>query len=1050
MNVLSKVISKLFPPRDFSERDMASYINLEIPCLMDSNALITRSGARLTIITIEGFAEILTDQTELEMNKQLLSVVKRLYNQPNTAIAWSYESSNDMDYALNEAIRAGRDNAKKLGIDDRLYFDDVLAGNKGLCVNEQSWIAIWTFPEYEVRYEKGNLVTVETPNIPLRNLHSKLFDESANPFLSDAKAIKAHKNNYSELVGAFFNAGCAVQTLKAKKAAELLYSKLHNYRHKPKSLQYIDEGRLGIPNGNGMLINPKTGKCDYSGLFIPSLSEQIGNRVVYEDVATEGVVHLGDRLYATHTVNVMPQSMVPFTKLKALLRGIPYRITFMLGGKNEAFWDRVNTALNTFGRAAEDNRVSYNQMQLMRVMKENYQYPEIDVKILIVTWANDADILKNQSERIDNGLSDWGGASMDYDTISPWQTLCSSVAGINHMSHAIGGLFGADRIIPILPHQHPASIIPRGPIIMRHETGKPQYYGPNQLKQDYDLTLYLAKPRQGKSLLMNDKAVANLVTEGAEGINLVASLDIGPNAAGALQLMRIMLQEKHGKEVAESLVAYYQWNPSASGWHVNPLDINLGQTRPTPIERTFMVSFYSSVTAEPETGQSREGTADLLNLLINTVFEECSSPLHSIRYNPADSDVFNDAIKKYKIDIYEKSIADRNTKDYIAYFELRDRLFQLGLPKLAIKAHIHAMPTVENLIHTLSSNSTVRSKFAKTLPGLVDHIYYKLTQHASVAPHLSRHTTLDFQDAHIISFDLKPLTKEKNSKAGVIRLFSEYLLAMSISMRKFALTEDILSFPHMNPIYTDYWRERVNKYANLDKCLNLDEWHMMTIKQVTSEGKVISLPVAGAEYVDALIKEAPKWKMNINIATHSASDLTQTMRQKATNVFFYSGFDGEEAKELGELFNLKDKEIEALRNLHGPQAGVGTQMLHMQYINDSALKGGGRCMSIVEFLCTGSLLWALNTSARDLPHKLRLEREYGDKPWLQALIKAFPSGSMETMRLEILEQLRDRAYSLVGDNTIEERLYAHAVNSLKSIIYSEASIAITNDIVRGK
>ncbi|MBF4437030.1 hypothetical protein ERJ77_21590, partial [Vibrio anguillarum] len=88
-------------------------------------------------------------------------------------------------------------------------------------------------------------------------------------------------------------------------------------------------------------------------------------------------------------------------------------------------------------------------------------------------------------------------------------------------------------------------------------------------------------------------------------------------------------------------------------------------------------------------------------------------------------------------------------------------------------------------------------------------------------------------------------------------------------MSKFFVNEMILD--GMSPVFADYWRTNINKYQNVDKCLNLDEWHALTIKQTTEKGETISMPVAGAAYLEWLIKEAPKWRLNINQASHSSS-----------------------------------------------------------------------------------------------------------------------------------------------------------------------------------
>uniref|UniRef100_UPI001680DCDE hypothetical protein n=1 Tax=Candidatus Enterovibrio escicola TaxID=1927127 RepID=UPI001680DCDE len=367
-----------------------------------------------------------------------------------------------------------------------------------------------------------------------------------------------------------------------------------------------------------------------------------------------------------------------------------------------------------------------------------------------------------------------------------------------------------------------------------------------------------------------------------------------------------------------------------------------------------------------------------------------------------------------------------------SYFDLRDEFFTRGCIEAASLCHRLAMPTVEDHINMLATNQEINDRF-KIYENSLQIIIHKLRVHIKEKPHLCERTTLDFSQAKVISFDLKPIAEAGTDNAARIKLFTEYLLAMNIGMSKFFINKSILE--GMPLIYHTYWKKQITEYGQVDKCLNLDEWHTLTVKKMVDMEEV-SVPVAGSQYIDWLIKQAPKWRLNINMASHSAADFTSTMKDNATNVFIYSGIKGSELERVKNSFSLNETQVDALSSLHSPDER-GSQMLWLYTVSVPRMKGV-RGSAKVEYLCNGPMLWGLNTSARDLPHKLRLETEHSGKPWLKALCHEFPSGSMSKYREGLVEKLRESSIEAEAlTKGIEEQLYDKAVRGIYTIQYGE-------------
>lgn len=1019
--------------------DCSQYIDLETPCLIDPLANITKQGVRVTLVRINGSRNLVGDEKSEEYGKvfnSVLSTLNTFFNSDNITIAWMYEQDPSNTHgAIEETNRPTRNAAKKLGINSGLIYESLNEANANNCLFQDNVIAIWTTPEIQMEYVDGNVVPMKTENVDLKLLHNSLFQSAANPFLSDNQAIKTHKSNVQTLLDKLRHADVICDAIPAKKAAQWMLNMISPDQPKFTQLNYVDEKRIGIPTPTNWILNPGTSDFNLSAFMAEPLSNQMARQSVIEE-GVDGVVKVGEQYFGTHTVDVMPKQEIPFNYLKKALNGVPCRITFIMKPKSKKMWAKFNETVNRYlGGVSQENKEYYRKMVLLDAMNEEFDYAPVNLQILIVTKGDTPQDISRHAESLSQALTDWGGSRVDYDNISPFQTYFSSIPGVNAVSHSDGCLIGSNKLASILPHQMDSSLDEYGPILFRHESGKICPFTPNNPKQDYGYNLYIARPRQGKSVLMNASTIASTMPEGATTIPLIVSIDIGPSSEGANQLLRLLMEDVHGKERTKRLIVSQKWDPANDGWKANPLDIRLGRNQPSAQEAEFASSFYSSVCAESDTGHPCKGGKEIIRSVIEDTFVRLSSHKECKKVNVSMCPDLMPYLNEYHIQYSQQSQVNRENTLMKSYFDIRDELFKKGSIEGASLAHRFAMPTIDDLIETLTNSSSIKKRFDDIYPRALETIAFKLRAHITTMPHLSGTTTLDLADAHVISFDLKPIVTESTENEARIRLFTEYLLAMNIGMKNFFAHESILT--GMNPIYHNYWKQSINKFRNVDKCLNLDEWHALTIKKIDDDGNAVSIPVAGAMYIEWLVKEAPKWRLNINQASHSSSDFTSTMKEKATNIFIYSGTTGNEIEMLRKDFDLNPTQVEALKNLHGPNGKVGSQMLWLYSVDIPGMQGF-RSSAKVEFLVKGSMLWGLNTNAKDLPHKIRLETEYSGRPWLQALCQTYPSGSMQDQRRGLYEQLRESNIEAQRQTVgIEDRLLEKAIEQLQIIEYGK-------------
>ncbi|MFM2668680.1 hypothetical protein AAFX24_28455 [Vibrio mediterranei] len=1024
----------------------SKYIDLETPCLQSEYDLITKNAARCTLIKVHGNINIVGDEEHDAVCRELLLKFQALFKGNDCAISWMHEEDPfSVEDKLREDLRPTITAAQRHGLDGDLVFEDLVKRNADLSLVEDNVIAIWTYPTLDQEMVHGHLVNVRTENIPLKEMHDKLYKGSANPFLSDFGTLQKHASNVKSLIEAFDSAEIVVEKMTGKEAGEYLLMKANPDKAKHTPIKTVDQEQLGLPSVGQLLINPDTGEIDTSGFGVPTLADQIGNMNSDEDEVEDGIIKVGSKYFATMSMSVYPKQITRFTKLRKELKGIPYRMTSIIKPKPTDLISQINEgAARLFGGLSEENRETYRELKVMGASLEEHDYSAVNWQVGIVTWSKNKNTLKQQMKVIETKMSVYGRASVVLERMGAFQSYFSSIPGLSAHSYADAVLISIDRLIPMLQHGNEFSMNEHGGIAFRHSSGKLCYYTSKSDRQVADCTIFLAHPRQGKSVLMNTKAIISLMSMGSSTLPLITNMDIGPSSEGSLHLMRVMFEKHMSKERAERLVVSHEWNPNNGDWKKNPCDIRFGSKTPSELERNFIINFYSSVCSDAATGVPPEGGAEAIQATVDLMFQKNATG-DAKKVNPALAPELIKLAEQYGVSIVDERFESNHevAADYISYFDLRDQFYRKGCTHGATKAHLYAMPTADDLLTTLRNNPELTKKM-RIYDNLLEKLANKLLSHISRKQYLVGATTLDFTEAHVISMDMKPVADDANDNEGRLRLFTEYMLAMNTSIQNYFIHRDILK--NMPPLYHEYWADKIEKYSMVEKHLTLDEWHALSIKKVVGD-REISVPVGGSAYVEYLIKQAPKWNLSINIATHSSSDLTKSMKGNATNIFLYSGFTSEEIPEIQRDFSLSNYQAEQLKTLKSPNAERGTNMMWI-YKGDFGDIKRSQGTALVEFLCSGPLMWGLNTSASDMPHKFRLHREFPDEPWLEGLVEAFPDGSMQRSRKLYQKALRQsQSEEDLHSAEIEAHLYRKVVKAINQLGMSKEMIAECDDLV---
>lgn len=1025
------------------QRSISDFIDLEMNRYGDKHALQCRSGALVTLFRVNGVGSISSDEETKKIQRSLFSLLNKFYSSKNCpVVSWMYsQSSGTVVSDLNEGLKPSKQAAVRLGMDANTLVDDIVQANKGICRTEEIYLAVWTLPQYDKEFVKGKLKTVKKGDDKLKDFFSKVLGDAANPITTNSVTFKQHLQDQSAVSNTLVEAGLLHEMLLQLDALQWMKFKLNDgkvNRHEPFQLYNHEEDKPRFRGGK-LKFNLNNGTLEGSPLFLDPLSEQMAESIIVPSADdADGVLYSNGKYHACLEVTTNPRTIVSFNKLLSNTGNIDFRMTFIMSQVDTSGYQSMNQFVNSFLRVNDDCKKSYDQIQFINYTKAEHNASDVNLQILIVISADDRATLFNHREIMNGALVDWGRAKMKLDHNDPVQTLVSSIPGLNYRSYSQGCWISTTQLVRILPSERPATFWDYGMICFRTVDGKPFYYQPHSNLQDYSLSLYIAPPRQGKSLLMNASGIANILSDGASKMGLMVILDVGPTSRGALQLIRYMMLKrfvnsgnpktvaeiKKYKEYTERIVVEKKWSPDASGWFVNPLETRLGFNFPTQDEKEFLLNFYVTICSNAESGEPIEGTSKLIRELLTETFMRSNSREEMRMF---DSTIDKELTKASREIL---GIDPNDPNKNISMFQLRDMFYQRQKMGLALRAHRFAMPTVSDLVQVLANSKDINEGHDKST---VDAIRSALNTHILNMPYLTKPSTIDFQSAKIISFDMKPVAKAKTNQ-GKLDTFAQYLLAMHLGMRKFFIEEELSkSAPDL---YKKYWLNQFYENSKLKKTLSLDEWHTLSVKGTDNEGNEFSKSQAGAEYIDFLIREAPKFNLSLNIASHRVADFTPTMKSMATNKFFFSGLEEEEIKRIEREMSLTKSEYEMLlAGIHGPRPGVGNEIFYQ--FKSSKIKGSGgksQFSARVKYLCSGLMMWALSTDKEDMPHKMKLESEHPEKDWLEALYKTFPDGNMTSLREEIRKEMReqlDSSQEVEGrTNDIEDYLHSEVVKNL--------------------
>jgi intracellular multiplication protein IcmB len=496
---------------------------------------------------------------------------------------------------------------------------------------------------------------------------------------------------------------------------------------------------------------------------------------------------------------------------------------------------------------------------------------------------------------------------------------------------------------------------------------------------------------------MNTLNFGTILSPGLSKLPFVAVIDIGPSSSGLISLIKEALPIHRQHEVN-----YYRLQMSRQ-YAINPFDTQLGCRTPLIDERSYLTELLILLCTPAGHEKPYDGMQQLAGLVVDEMYrwrDDKAANAEPRPYLPRLDAAVDEAILKHNIQLPADPY----------WWDVVDKLFDLGEHNLANLAQRHAVPTLSDSI-TASRRPQIRTLLEETSIGssaesIINAFERMVTSAIREYPILASVTQFEITDARICSLDLMDVCPQGDDTADR-QTSIMYMLARHAMIRSWWLgAESLNGIPEK---YRPYHELKLQDIAETPKRLCLDEFHR-TSKSASVRSQIVRD-----------VREGRKRGVQIVLASQLLDDFDKDMVDLATGVWVLGSAVSDKAvDEVRERFGLSESARNVIRyRLTGPRAG-GAPALFILGTNEGRYE-----QHLINTL--GPIeLWAFSTSTEDVAIRNRLYGRLGAKRARQMLALTFPGGSARSeIKRRVLSranagETRGAAASAVIEEVVEE------------------------------
>lgn len=945
-------------------------------------------GGQVSLIKIEGVKSILSTNEMEHLLAEMFgsSGVSPLFRKKGHSLSISFERHFNTDEDISEIIEKLKEKSRIKGLKIDAITNEYAEILKKNILIENILLACWTLPTAAFPDEIK-------PELEQKKTNERLFFSKAkdamSPFLNLNALDAAHDAFVAHIMDALASTKIKAKLLEPSAIGErpdLAEIRRGIFFHEtPKNwhpLNTIERKYNGV-------IKPD----DFSQMFAPPLSRQI----LSSSASTSKnfrELDIGSRTYTTMAFGMFGREVRPFNELLASINTgdaakMPFRITF--------HWEYADLKITAkrilSGLLKWAGSINANYFDNIRILEAEHNrdtFTIVDARVVACTWSEpyeNKDVVINQRRSLlTRALARWGNPIIADTPSNPMRAVAETVAGMTMRSITKPATqIPAGAYATMMPFHRTAGVFDDGETvflsldktIIKHEVFS--------TKQNFWLTLILATPGSGKSVLMNRLNLDMAAYAGGSSLPYIGIIDVGVSSSGFINLLKNALPAGREHEVAYTILQ----NTSESA--INPFDLGLGRRQPLEREKTFILQFLQELL------RLDEKTSILATHILRTIYIY-SSDMVAVGspklYQPNVDKIIDDSLQLLSDKNVEFTITNRTTWWFIV-----DLFAKNGEYQLAIRAQRYASPVMQDISRVLADPTTVQD-FGEEL---VQNARNALMDAVERYPIFSNPTTIDIDVARIVSIDLQEVIQRNTATESAKRTNTlMYMLARQLFVTKIAGYEKELAnikecVPReAAPIYVKYWAKIYADMKEVHKRLCMDEYHLTNGSQNITE------------MVMADAREGRKWGLEIILASQLLSDFKK-MTEMASTVFILNSENAEALKAMQDTFGFDDAVKDNVkRYLTGSRGAEGANFLARYKSSDQEQ------WLILNNRLGATEIWALTTKKEDrLIRDALYERLSSDKA-LEFLSYQYPQGTALSLwrRIES-ENVREDDESLI-------------------------------------
>lgn len=716
-----------------------------------------------------------------------------------------------------------------------------------------------------------------------------------------------------------------------------------------------------------------------------SFGMQVLTRKIVGHIGSVETACIGNTWYGSTVMEIGPSSPrsnpsnTIFSALMQKIKGshIPVSMSFEIFPNGLSF-NRLNQFFNLFlgaiGSGNRQIRSAYRDLEAHQE-KNGLADPIVGLRVSFSTWANSRVAAEKALLELNLAVTSWGGAEPNAETGAPDAARLSSIP--EYMSGSSAPIIPAplQDVMYLSPLMRPSSPWEEGQMLFKTNDGVLYPVGIGTSKHAAYVSGYCAPSGFGKSFLLNRMHACMALSPGAQQLPYITNIDVAPSGVGFLRLLRTVLPKEMHR-----LLVYFKVINSAE-YCVNPWDLQLGCSGPTPAERDFQTSVLEIIF---------EGLSDESSQFIGAMIDEAYRLFSPTATTARLWQTANDA--RISQDLEKIGFKIEHGVETTVY-QVVDALFAAGKIESARIAQRFAVPCLEDMGRVITSDR-ITAIYGTAMAGqerLLDKAARAIINATQQYPLLANVTRKDLDNARVIVIDLQSVISSA-SDSGLQFAGMMYLYARHLGARNYFLDVDEIN-TIVRPQYKEYQNRRVREIQQTPKILTYDEWH--NVKRVKA---VLSLN-------EKETRETRKFRIYLNFVTQYMTDYPQAILDGITTMMVVGQASSTQNAFAQKTLGLSDTDLDILE--------TGLDRLGRIWAWFKLRDGP---VTAVLNNAVGPLeTWCYTTDDKDSPLRNELEHLIGETEAVVMLSSEFPTGSAAAYLDRRSHEMADEVIGIKGE-----------------------------------